>query len=1377
MKDLAPSPSRLWKAAAAATRWALGLLLAAWLLFLLAWGVLHGWIVPRIDDLRPRVEIEASRALGVPVRIGAITARSAGMVPSFELRDVSLHDREGREALRLPRVLAALSPRSLMGLGFEQLYLDQPELDIRRSADGRIHVAGLDLSRSDSQNGRAADWFFSQTEFVIRNGTLRWSDEQRKAAPLVLSQVDFVMRNRARRHEMRLDATPPPDWGERFSLVARFRQPLLSRHPGRWPQWDGQIYGDFARVDVSQLRRHADLGFEVSRGHGALRFWADVSRGQLSGGLADLALTEVHATLGARLQPLALRSVVGRLGGRRLAGGFELSTQGLQFQTAEGLRWPGGNLFLSHLDGEGRMPAHGEVRADRLDLAALAQVAQRLPLEAATHAALAAYDPKGLVETLQARWQGALQAPTQYEARGRVVQLAIAGQPAPPAATAGPGPVGTPGVRGAAVEFELTQAGGKAKLAIQQGALDLPGVFADPQLVLDRLSAEAQWQIDGERIAVQLANATFANADAQGELEASWKTSDPQRSSSRSRFPGVLDLQGSLSRADGTRVHRYLPLSIAAEVRDYVREAVTQGRASEVKFRVKGDLNDMPFTDPRLGEFRIAAKVQNASFAYVPRSIQPKDALEWPALTQLSGDLVFERAAMQVNKASARLAGAAELQVSRVEARIPDLAHSTVAVSAEARGPLAQMLKVVATSPIGGLIGHALDQASASGSADLRLNLSLPVSSIAQSRVQGSVTLAGNDVRITPETPLLARARGVVGFSESGFSLSGAQAIMLGGELRLEGGMRAAPGAAEATTLLRAQGTASAEGLRQAHELGFLSRLANNATGSAAYSATLGFRRGQPELMVASSLQGLALNLPPPLNKSADTVLPLRFENALLRESLAPAALLQDQLALELGRVASVVYLRDISGPQARVLRGAIAVGLSAGESAPLPDEGVAANINLAQVDLDAWENVLGKAAGASAAPAGAASAAAGPAMGYLPTLMAVRARELTLEGRKLHNVVVGGSREGLTWRANLDAQELNGYLEYRQPSAAGAGRVYARLARLNIAQSAAQDVESLLDEQPQAIPALDIVVDDLELRGKKLGRVEIEAVNRGATAREAGAREWRLNKLNVILPEASFTATGHWAALTAPSAASGAPRQVRERRRSVMNFKLDIADSGELLTRLGMKEVVRRGKGRMEGQVAWVGSPLQLDYPSLNGQFNVNVESGQFLKADPGLAKLLGVLSLQTLPRRLVLDFRDVFSEGFAFDFVRGDIQIEQGIAMTNNLQMKGVNAAVLMEGRADIARETQDLKVVVVPEINAGTASLVATAINPAIGLGSVLAQLFLRRPLIQAATQEFHIDGTWADPRITKVEHKPAAAEGKSQVQTPSPSGVTQ
>jgi uncharacterized protein YhdP len=495
-------------------------------------------------------------------------------------------------------------------------------------------------------------------------------------------------------------------------------------------------------------------------------------------------------------------------------------------------------------------------------------------------------------------------------------------------------------------------------------------------------------------------------------------------------------------------------------------------------------------------------------------------------------------------------------------------------------------------------------------------------------------------------------------------------------------------------------------------------------------------------------------------------MLAVRFENTLLRDSMAAGQKLQDQLVFSAGNVVSAQYMRDISTDQARVIRGSIAVGLEPGESSALPESGVAANIKLENFNLDAWEKVFSNTVGSSpAALPRAAAGAAQQAQSYLPNQIAIRAKELLLGGRKLNNLVVGGTRDGSTWRANLDATELNGYLEFRQPGRtdtnAGAGRIFARLTRLSLGQSTANDVENVLDGQPTAIPALDIVVDDLELRGRKLGRIEVDAVNRASTAgtSEGSAREWRLNKFNVNMPEAVLTATGNWVAINAQAPGTGprAQRPSTERRRTVMNFKLDILDSGLLLKRFGMADVVRRGKGRMEGQVAWAGSPLSFDYPSMSGQFNVNVESGQFLKADPGLAKLLGVLSLQSLPRRLTLDFRDVFSEGFAFDFVRGDVAIDQGIASTNNLQMKGVNAAVLMDGSADIAKETQDLKVVVVPEINAGTASLIATVINPAIGLGTFLAQYFLRRPLMQAATQEFHIDGSWADPKITKVEKK--------------------
>jgi uncharacterized protein (TIGR02099 family) len=1374
------------------------------LLRLMFWGVwvlgavsaaLHFWIVPRIADYRPQLEALSSQALGVPVRVGQILAQSNGLVPSFELREVQLLDAQGATALRLPRVLVALSLPSLLRRGFAQIYLDQPVLEIRRTAAGQVLVAGLDFAQgAEGGDSAAADWFFAQHEFVIHHGTVRWVDEQRSAPPLQLQQLDLVLRNGARRHELRLDATPPAGWGHRFQVQGQFRRPLLSGHPGRWADWGGQLYADLAWVDVSQLRRYVNLGrgVDVDEGRGALRAWVDVNHGQFIGGTLDLALAQVSVTLGPELTPLGLTTVTGRLSGRRLGSGLELRTEGLQFHTRSGLRWPGGNLMLSSTPGDAHTPAQGQLQADRLDLAALSQIASSLPLGSVTHTLLQEHPVQGLVETVQAHWQGPANTSAQrYDLRARISGLAVATAAAPvPNNTAtstatNPAhapPLGTPGLRGATVVVNLNQDGGKLQLQLNQGALEFPGVFAEPLLPFDRFSLDAQWQVQGQQIVVPKFSTRFANADAEGELSGSWHTSDPARTGSR--FPGEIDAQGRLSRADGTKVYRYLPLTIPQDTRDYLRDAILQGRISDLAVRLKGDLDKVPFGPPHApgaGEFRLAGQVHHATYAYVPPRIQPPGQLPWPVLTDLNGELVIDRATLKVNQASARLQSQPGVQVNRVDAHIPDLmSHTTVHVQADVQGPLAEMLGVVNQSPLGQMVNGALAQASASGPANLHLGLTLPVNDINNSKVQGSVQLAGNDVRVTPAAPLLSKARGQVNFTEFGFSLTGTQAQMIGGDVRLDGGMRGGPPSPGVPAVqVRAQGQFTAEGLRQAPELGLPARLAQQASGGGAYSAVLGFRRGVAELTVHSNLQGVALHLPAPLGKAADTVLPLRFDNALLPDPPPQPGVaelpLHERLQVELGSLARVVYVRDLAGAVPKVLRGSIAVGLPAGEGMALPEQGVAANVNLPQLSADAWDAALDQlsaplpqhpepGAGQGATATAAASGPAAQAQSYLPTTMALRAAELTVGGRQLHHVLLGGTREGWNWRINTQADQLNGYVDYRQPSAGHAGRVYARLVRLQLDPATASDVEQLLEQkQPSAIPALDIVVDDFELRGKKLGRVEIEASNPGAG--RDGTHEWRLSKLKLDTPEAQLLAWGHWAA-----AASGpvVPTVVRPDRRTVLNFKLDINDAGALLARMGMPDVIRRGQGQLGGQVSWAGSPLSPDLPTLDGQVRLDVGAGQFLKADPGLAKLLGVLSLQALPRRLTLDFRDVFSAGFAFDFVRGDVSLAHGIASTHNLEMQGVNAAVMMEGSADVVHETQNLHVVVVPEINAGTASLLATVVNPAVGLSTVLAQLFLRRPLIQATTQVFDVDGPWADPRITKATTPPAAPTAPASAQ---------
>jgi uncharacterized protein (TIGR02099 family) len=1348
--------------AATLMRWAVRAVVAALLLLALAWAALHWFIVPRIDEWRPRLERLASEAIAAPVRIGAIQAQSNALLPTVALLDVQVHDPAGHAGLRVPRVLATFSVLSLATGELEQLVVDQPELEVRRTAQGRLLVAGIDLSGDSAGDTGAADWFFSQREFLVRGGRVTWVDEQRAAPPVGLHDVQLVVRNGRRRHQIRLDATPQDGWGERFTAIGQFRQPVLSLHPGQWQAWDGQVYASLPHVDVSQLRQYADLksewGVDLHAGQGALRAWVDVRRGAVAGVTTDLALGAVSVRFGPELEPLAFGSVSGRLGWRNQPGAMDFDTRGLQFVDADGLAWPGGNFALNYRNGQGGQAAGGELRGDTLDLAALAKIASRLPLPPAVHQRLKAHPVQGLVESITAGWDGPLEAPRDWRLRTRLGALSV-----------GAAAEGVPGIEGASLELEATGAGGQARLGIRDGALEFPGVFEEPRIPLAELTLQARWRLAGERIEVDVDELKLRNQDATGSFKARWHTADATRPGDR-RLPGVLDLQGAFSRANGARVHRYLPLGIPAPARHYVRDAIQKGEARDFAVRVKGNLLDVPFDkNPAAGEFRFAGQVQGVTMAYVPRALQPEGEAPWPPLEELAGELVFERNGMQVRNARARVQGHPGWQFSRIQAGIADLGHTRVTVDADGHGTLATALDIVRRSPASPLIQHALDRASASGDAALKLKLDLPVARIHDARVEGRATLQGNDLRITPSAPLLGQARGVVAFSDSGFSVQDARVQLLGGEARIHGGTQPAHGDAP-PVLLRASGTATAEGLRQMHDWAPLPAFARLASGSAGYEASVGFRGGAPEVVVNSDLRGLAFDLPAPLDKPAQAAWPLRFESR-----PQPGGGGRERLRLTVADQLALDYELDASTTPARVLRGAVAVGPQAVSGLALPAAGVQARLQLPRLNVDDWEAAADRLLAHDANP-GAAAAATPLGRGHLPSAWSLRVGELQADDHVLHDVTSQGTREGATWRADVQARELAGRIEYSEGADGRAGKVHARLARLSIAAPAAGEPAPLLADPPAHIPALDVVVDEFELRGKKLGRLEVQAVNRDVAPSRQGAsgvQEWQLSRLSLRTPEASFSASGLWAAQARQAAAPADPRAPRppgDARRTQLDFKLDIRDAGALLARFDMPGVLARGKGQLEGSIGWAGSPLSPHYPSMGGQLHLDVGAGQFLKADPGIGKLLGVLSLQALPRRLSLDFRDVFSTGFAFDFVRGDVAVQRGVATTNNLQMKGVNAAVLMEGRADIDRETQDLRVLVVPEIDAGTAALAAAAIHPAIGIGAFVAQLVLKRPLIKAATREFHVGGSWDNPQVTPVPTRSDAASAPAP--TPAP-----
>ncbi|TYZ49388.1 TIGR02099 family protein, partial [Ralstonia solanacearum] len=509
--------------------------------------------------------------------------------------------------------------------------------------------------------------------------------------------------------------------------------------------------------------------------------------------------------------------------------------------------------------------------------------------------------------------------------------------------------------------------------------------------------------------------------------------------------------------------------------------------------------------------------------------------------------------------------------------------------------------------------------------------------------------------------------------------------------------------------------------------------------GSAPYSATISVKQRRATVLVQSDLTPMTVRLPAPLAKAAGQPLPVRFE---MRPAANGNAADIDEVLLQLGNVVNARYEQRSSASGTEVLRGGIGVR----QPVPQPADGVLAAIALDRLDIDAWRQVFAAPA-AAAADKSAGTAAASPARGnpYLPTRLAGRAQALRILGRDFNAVSVDASRDGANWQSTIDSREIAGTARWHAESATVPfGELTMRLSRMSIPDAREESaLTESLARNTQEIPSLDLVADSFDLRGKPLGRLELKARSQISD----GAPVWTLETLKLDQPAATLTAQGTWRI----------PRRLRgsddPERRTLLDFRLDLRNSGELLQKMGFAKVLDGARGKLEGRVVWRGSPMSLDLPSLNGRMALNLERGQFLPVDPGLAKLAGVLSLQGL-LHFATDLRGTTGRGTPFESVAATGTIASGIARTDDFAVKGPQFQVAMQGSANILEETQDLRVTVTPKVDATSASLAAAFINPAIGLGTLAAQLILGDQMSKAFATQYRVTGSWADPKIEKA-----------------------
>jgi len=328
---------------------------------------------------------------------------------------------------------------------------------------------------------------------------------------------------------------------------------------------------------------------------------------------------------------------------------------------------------------------------------------------------------------------------------------------------------------------------------------------------------------------------------------------------------------------------------------------------------------------------------------------------------------------------------------------------------------------------------------------------------------------------------------------------------------------------------------------------------------------------------------------------------------------------------------------------------------------------------------------------------------------------------------KRFNNIALRAASDTGGWSAVLDADEIAGQVTYKSE---GTGQLVARLLHFSVPAS----VENALPgptAKTAELPSIDISAERFDLRGKPLGKVEL-------VARRSGD-DWRIDKGSMVNADGSLNASGRWHGGIAPG--------------SELNFKLEAVDVGKFLARAGYANMVAGGKADFSGTVAWQGELLTIDYPSLTGDLKLVAEDGQFLEIDPGIGKLISLMNLQAVPRRIALDFRDVFSKGFRFDRIDAVSRVERGMMQLKDFRMTGPAADVAMSGQVDLQHETQNLKLRVVPSLG-GTASTAVALVNPVVGVAAAIAQRVLKNPLGQIFAYEFQVSGSWIEPKVDRV-----------------------
>ncbi len=1337
-------------------------------------------VMPNIERYQGDIVGRVAAASGMDVSASSIRGGWSGFRPYVELENVVLREpasatrREaGAEALRLPHVHASLSWWSLFAgqIRLADVALSGPALALSRGKDGLIYFAGRALNPPTEveDDGRLIQALLEQPGVSIHNASLSWIDELVPDRALTFTDVSLTLEKRLGGHAFGFVATPSDGIARKVEVrgALKFGRERENTENGR-TRWvlSGTTFAMLNDANLAEIREHMTLPDAMQSGVGNVRVWVEIDSKAAAANAgattvagaatapsnpiraitADVNIVDARAQLGAELSPLHISKLGGRIEYVSHDGGFTLRSKALEFRTREGVSSPPADfsvMLTNTGDPAKAVGAAGEITANAIDLKAMTALLEYFPVGKEIRAVAARFRPRGAVREMAFSWTGFLEQPLSYKVKGVLAEFGSQEDES------------IPGVVGFSGSINGDEKGGRFSIASKNLRMDAPKVFRAP-LNFAILEATGDWKVTSESFELNLAGVNFANDDLSGDFSGRyWRYRRDGPRATEEKGPGSIDIKGKFERIKAVRVPEYLP-NTAPVTRDYIAWAIRDGEVESANFILKGALYDFPYHQGKGGQFRIDAKVKDIDYRY---------AEGWPNVNDINGGLVFENTRFEAKVESGKIFNAPLKQTSVI---VDDFSGTppvlTIQGIAEARAE--EVSRYLRESPLIDNVGAFTRFVTLDGPGKLELGLKFFLGTKERAKINGKYTVA----RARAKLPLgergvdIVNLNGGVTFTESSVKSTSLAGSAYGNPLMIN-----IAGAGENPVTV--DFGARADITQLADVLPF--RMPAQVTGTADFTGRVTAGKGGGtgvEVAIESTLAGVTMNLPAPLAKRADEARKLLvvFTNTGLANEKIRVSLAGNALAAAdnpESRIDARFQRRfDAKGIAQGYFGGVANVGAPLGEI--VVPEGTWLTGTIAKLDFDAWRAAIDAfypTASASAPVTPVANAATSkndsPIAGF-----DFKLGGLLASGRLFNPMTLKGRHGADGWGLNVDSIEASGDFTWRPAAFNERGLVRARLQRFTLGDESPTatigQVPAVEPGKEPDYPALDIIADKFTFKERLLGKLELRATPQGAN--------WKIDQLVISSGHAKLDMQGLWQRYGDPQAD---PKGPMGRSRTAMTVKLETSNLNALFNQFGFGDYLKGGIAKLEGELLWPGHAAQFQTNILSGQFKVHAADGRFAKIEPGAGKLLGLMSLQSLPRRITLDFRDIFSEGLAFNKIDGDVKIVNGVMSTDNFEIKGPAAYIKTTGEASLPTEKVNLKMKVAPLVGEGAALGAAVFLTPVVGAGVYAISKLLEGAL----SYELRVTGPWDDPQVDEVKKNaptpPVPRDAPVTVPTPS------